>query len=1218
MRKTPYRVAQANLQRKRLATEEIYIEASKRKLDVALVQEPYVGAGTKMKTRGRARLYQSVGPEVAKAAIVIFDPDIDITQHPDLTTDNIVVVEMVTTAWSIVLVSYYFEPDSPIEPYLAHVTRITNKFKGRNTIIGGDANAKSTWWGGTIIDHRGEDMSGALHEMGLHVLNNGNIPTFDTVRGGRRYTSYVDVTACTEDLLNLVDNWKISQDLTSSDHNGITFDIALKRSKGIKVERTTRIYNTKKADWGKFKLEYNRIRTEYKLNSEIVNKINSKHEIENIVNTLNKIIVEACALTIPVKKNKILLTLPWWSEELAAMKKLVANRKNRIRCAAPHRRAAVVQEYLEKKRMYETATASAQTESWKEFCSKQDRESTWDGIYRVLARTTSREEDQMLVDRNIQLDATESAELLARTFYPEDLEDEDSSDHTKMRRRAKMANEGTDDDSFDPPFTDVELRIAVNSFNPKKAPGGDGLTADICRVAINEDINLYLDIVNKCLECGSFPEVWKRAVVVILKKPGKETYTAPKSYRPIGLLPVLGKIYEKLIVGRLKHHLLPKMSIRQYGFMPQRSTEDSLYALIKNIRENLKNKKITTLISLDIEGAFDSAWWPAIQVRLEEEGCPLNIRRALADYMSNREVTVRYAGKQVTKSTTKGCVQGSIAGPILWNLLLDPLLQDLQNKGVAAQAFADDLFLVFAGDTAQAIQYEANPVLAYVGAWGAKNKLKFAVHKTNAITITNKIKFDVPRLSMNGIAIEQKSELKLLGLTIDNRLTFNQHVANVCRKAAGIYSRMSRAAKVSWGLNPEVCKTIYVAAVEPIVTYAAAAWATAADKLTTRKQLNALQRGFAQKMCKAYRTVSLNSALVLTGTLPLDLRVKEAAALYEARRGVPRPELLDREIEMPHSAMDTPHPASHRSIEINLVTDDKHTDSSTHDIRIYTDGSKIDGKVGAALSLWSGAAEIRAVKLALPFYCTVYQAELLALHKASEVLLNRKELSFGVYSDSMAALQTISNVTALHPLAVDTRRNINLAFDKGKRVYLNWIKAHAGLAGNERADHLAKEAAVNSRKKPDYDRCPVAFVKRLIRGGTLDEWNVRYQSSDTAEVTKTFFPNAITAHSTTRKLTHTQITTQVFTGHGGFSAYLNRFRCKDSPSCSCDPDTPETLIHILSECPIHMSERYNIEARLGQQVEPRNFSEIITGNDREAFMSYCTNIVSKVIRRNKN
>ncbi|XP_026331733.1 uncharacterized protein LOC113239080 [Hyposmocoma kahamanoa] len=575
-------------------------------------------------------------------------------------------------------------------------------------------------------------------------------------------------------------------------------------------------------------------------------------------------------------------------------------------------------------------------------------------------------------------------------------------------------------------------------------------------------------------------------------------------------------------------------------------------------------------------------------------------------------------GEETSINTNKGCVQGSIAGPILWNLLLDPLLKGLENRGDYCQAFADDVILIFEGDTAQEIQNRANVTLEYVKAWGVKNKLKFAAHKTNAMVITRKLKHDTPRLTMGGVDIGLTNEMKLLGVTIDNKLTFNSHVANVCRKAIAINRQLVRAAKVSWGLHPEVIRTIYVAVVEPVITYAACAWAPAAQKLGIIKHFDTVQRGFAQKICRAYRTVSLSSALVLAGILPLDLRVRESASLYEAKRGVFQPELGDREVEQMAPALESSHPAEHIGLEFVSLVDQEQLDSNSNfDLRIYTDGSKIEGRVGAALSMWNGATETKALKLTLSSYCTVYQAELLAICKATLEILKHKATTCGVYSDSMAALQTVTNTCSLHPLAVEARKNLKTATLQNKHVSLFWIKAHAGLEGNERADQLAKEAALNSKRKPHYELCPISFVKRSIRMRSLDEWTRRYKNSETAAVTKIFFPDVVTAYGIVRKMEHTNVTTQVMTGHGGFSEYLNRFRCKGSPSCICEPDASETVPHVLLECPMYANERYNMEQLLESKMTADNICKIMIGKYRNNFLNYCKSVVSKIIKRNK-
>ncbi|XP_069365321.1 uncharacterized protein [Maniola hyperantus] len=401
--------------------------------------------------------------------------------------------------------------------------------------------------------------------------------------------------------------------------------------------------------------------------------------------------------------------------------------------------------------------------------------------------------------------------------------------------------------------------------------------------------------------------------------------------------------------------------------------------------------------------------------------------------------------------------------------------------------------------------------------------------------------------------------------------------------------------------------------------YAAAVWAPAVDKLGIQKQLKVVQRGFAQKLCRAYRTTSLNSALLLAGILPLDLRIREAAVLYGARRGVFQRAIGDREVERMFPALQSPHPAQHIDLDFKCLVDQAQLmDNNGHDLNIFTDGSKIEGKVGAALSMWSGAAETKTLKLALPSFCTVYQAELLAICRATRIAADNLARSVGIYSDSLSALQTTINPEALHPLAVEARDHLRRALLRDKHVNLFWIKAHAGLEGNERADYLAKEAALKSKRAFDYDSCPVSFIRRGIRMHSLDEWNRRYQTSETAGVTRVFFPDAIAAYRTIGKIKVDRFVTQVLSGHGGFSEYLHRFKCKESPSCVCDPGCSESVLHVLLDCPVYDYDRYNIESKIGMKLSKGTVSEIIfSKKHRDCFLEYCKKLCIAVNNRNK-
>lgn len=1218
-----YHVLQSNLQRSKLATAELILEAGNRRAAFALVQEPYIGAVGEMRTYPGVRVVQCcnrAADRVIKAAILVFDEQIDVIQCPTLTTENIAVAKLRTSAWEVVVMSIYLEGDKAIEPYGLHIAKVVEEIGRGNVVLGGDVNAWNTWWGSRDIDERGEEMAALLEELDLQILNQGTEPTFDTYRGGVRYTSNVDITACSSNILGCVSGWRVAADVTCSDHAAVLFELKIEKAKGIDIKSATRKFNTKKANWSQFHAKLAQNWEVNNINKEVVEKLDNTEDLEKIVGEITQSITQVCTEMMPLVKKNRQTKLPWWSEQLATLKKEVLRKKRRISSAGPSRRKWVVDQYLKAKEEYLVEAQMAQTASWKEFCSKQDRETMWDGIYRVIGRTATRHEDVPLVVNGKQLDGEESARLLAETFYPEDRLEGDNPDHQQTRAVAESVNVAEHDESWDPPFTSEELRWSAASFSPKKAPGLDGFTADICSAAICRDPDLFLAIFNKCLSLSCFPTMWKEAVVVVLRKSGKADYTHPKSYRPIGLLPVLGKILEKMMMRRIRWQILPGMSEKQYGFTPQRSTEDSLYVMMQYIKQKLKEKKLIVIVSLDIEGAFDSAWWPAVRCRLAETGCSPNLRRLVDSYLKQRKIRIRYAGTECERNTTKGCVQGSIGGPTFWNLLLDPLLKDIEGMGEHVQAFADDIVLIVSGNTGSEVQGRANAVLSHVWGWGVKNKLKFAPQKTQAMVVTNKLRFDTPALVMGGECVGLSHEIKILGLTVDNRLTFNAHVSNVCRKALNLYKQLARAAKIHWGLGPEIVRTIYLAVVEPVILYAASAWAPAAHKICVQKQLNAVQRGFVQKIVKAYRTVSLNSALILAGLLPLDLRIQEAASLFEIKRGHSQRVLGDREVEKRVAYKDTPHPAQHARLTFeNMVDVAEGTQLESGTIRIYTDGSKIQGKVGAALSVWEGNVEVKSQKLKLESFCSVYQAELLALEKATKLAVESRTEKCNIYSDSRSALETIVDNVSLHPLAERTRTNLQTAQIHGKIVNLFWVKAHVGVEGNERADALAKGAALGLKKRPDYDLCPVSFVKRQIRLDTLDEWNRRYKEGTTASGTKIFFPDAVEAYRITRKIKVDHVLAQVITGHGGFSEYLYRFKCKENSSCICDPKKEESIVHAIVECPVFGSQRQDLEIEIGMEIKKESIYEIISGteNKRSKFLEYCRKIAMKIIKRNK-
>lgn len=1213
---------QANLQRSKLATAEMFKAAKEQGVSIALVQEPYVGRNGYMKDTPGTQVIQCTlnRQKPVKAAVVVFGDKVEVIHDPQLVTETEAAVFLIAGKLKLGVVSVYFEGNEDIEPYLARTKAICQKIPTQNILVGGDVNAWSHWWGSRSEDRRGEAYADFLNEMDYEILNEGDTPTFETCRGDRLCTSVVDVTACSQSLLGKVENWRVNRGLTTSDHNAIAFTLRLEEHLESLRSTSTRRYNTKKAKWSQFTTQFRTALAEKNITPQVISELKTKENLEIQIEAYMKSIREACEKAIPkVGKKKGKANPPWWTEALEEQRKDVLRKKRRIKNAAPTRIQHVYETYKLAKDRYAEMAEKAQTNSWKELCSTQEKESMWDGIYRVIRKTAKRREEMLLRSAAGEtLSPAQSAQLLAETFYPDDSVSTDKPCHTQIREltegRKVEEIEGLSED--DPPFTETELESVLQAQNPKKSPGADGFTADICIMAIRSEKEVFMALANKCLSLTHFPSQWKTAHVIILRKPGKEDYTQPKSYRPIGLLSVLGKIVEKLMVCRLQWHILPTLNSRQYGFTPQRGTEDALYDLMRHVKSEVENRKIVIIVSLDIEGAFDNAWWPALKNQLRVRKCPRNLYAMVDSYLSDRKIVVNYARAASGKETTKGCVQGSIGGPTFWNIILDPLLQKLTGKGVYCQAFADDVVLVFSDKAVSNMEEFINETLATVVDWGVENKLNFAAHKTNAMLLTKKLKFDTPTLHMSGSVLSLVDEIKLLGLIIDRKLTFKPHVTAVCKKAADIYKQLACAAKVTWGLNGEIVRTIYVAVIEPIVTYAASAWSQATELQMIIDRLNALQRGFAQKICKAYRTVSLTSALVLSGLLPLDLRVQEAASLYKSKKGLTKDYLpAGRELEKRVNYLDFPHPSKLVSTEYELIEDMNDQILEDHHVAgpcIYTDGSKIDGNVGAACTWWNEGMESSHALYSLHPSCTVFQSEMYALHRAVEMVkTNRNENVVTILSDSRSSLDLLRNPKSTHPLSKTIKESIQQIRAEGRQVRLCWLRAHVGTAGNERADELAKEAALQASDAPDYDGVPVSYVKRKIREESVRKWQDRYDFSSTGSVTKVFFPNVDKAYRIVRKTKLTPRHVQALTGHGGMAEYLHRFKLCSSPGCECDPEIIESVWHVLLECPRFSAARRELEIQIDTTLVKSELQNIMAAAEKRP---YFLEFVEKAIR----
>lgn len=164
--------------------------------------------------------------------------------------------------------------------------------------------------------------------------------------------------------------------------------------------------------------------------------------------------------------------------------------------------------------------------------------------------------------------------------------------------------------------------------------GWDRVEVEVVKRAWVLNPKVFVDLYNGCWRFEVSPNEWKKASVVTLAKSEDKDKSDPTSYRPICLLPILGKVLEGVILRRIKSKCEPQILKSQYGFMVKKSTEDALHKFMEI--QKSQEGKYGLGIFLDISNAFNNLWWPAIIKALKKMKCSRQIVKMIADYLRKR------------------------------------------------------------------------------------------------------------------------------------------------------------------------------------------------------------------------------------------------------------------------------------------------------------------------------------------------------------------------------------------------------------------------------------------------------------------------------------------------------------------------------------------------------------------------------------------------------
>ncbi len=218
-------------------------------------------------------------------------------------------------------------------------------------------------------------------------------------------------------------------------------------------------------------------------------------------------------------------------------------------------------------------------------------------------------------------------------------------------------------------FSPEEVAAEIDRLNARKAPRPDKITARTPQ-EFSRNATLQLTyIFNVTLRLEHFPHTWKLAKIIMLPKPGKPPELV-ESYRPISLLSVVAKLWEKLFQKRLQNVIQRQGLVpnHQFGFQRKYSTINQVHRVTQHITEALERKQFCPAVFLDISQAFDKVWHDGLLFKLYQT-LPITYCNILQSYLLDRAFVVKYGtASSATHPILAGVPQDSVLDPTLYVL----------------------------------------------------------------------------------------------------------------------------------------------------------------------------------------------------------------------------------------------------------------------------------------------------------------------------------------------------------------------------------------------------------------------------------------------------------------------------------------------------------------------------------------------------------------------
>ena len=391
---------------------------------------------------------------------------------------------------------------------------------------------------------------------------------------------------------------------------------------------------------------------------------------------------------------------------------------------------------------------------------------------------------------------------------------------------------------------------------------------------------------------GIFPDEWKSArVTPLYKNSGKRN--DPTNYRPISVIPVVAKVFERVVYDQLYYYLTKNCILSRYqsGFRSLHSTVTALLEATDSWAMNIDRGFVNAVVFLDLKKAFDTVDHNILLTKLQYYGIRGSCHNWFTSYLSNRTQTCLMNSFMSSPKLVKcGVPQGTILGPLLFLLYIN----DLPNCLYFSQPrmYADDTSLTFASVDLKHIDDCLNYDLNRVYIWLSANKLTLNLTKTEFMLVASRQKLStfsvIPSFSINDHPVKQVSSVKSLGVHIDQNMSWDCHIQNICKKIASTLGAIKRIRHL---IPFNILINVYDSLVQPHFNYCSVVWGNCGSGLS--EKLQKLQNRAARILMHASYDSNIDELFRALGWRKLKYQRSESAAvmMYKSLHGM-TPEYL--------------------------------------------------------------------------------------------------------------------------------------------------------------------------------------------------------------------------------------------------------------------------------------------------------------------------------------